>query len=123
MDIKPNLVDMRKPPSKGGDLMPEAMNGETSDYPYGLCIHLEEEQINSLGISEMPEPGESYKVLAAAVVVKSSMMPGGKDPEIGLQITALQLIPEQEEPAEPIEPGEKPSGAKTVLGNAYRNYD
>lgn len=125
MDIKPQLVDMKLPPRRPeeGRNMPMAMNGETPEFPYGLCLHLGKEQIDALNLMEMPETGESYKILATGVVTMSQMEPGGGNPNIGIQITALQLIPGEKE--EESEDEGSPAGNKpnTVIGNRYRSYD
>jgi hypothetical protein len=121
--MKADLVDMKKAPAKAGDEMPYAMSGETEDYPYGLCIRLEKEQIDALNLMEIPKVGEAYKILAAGVVTQSSMDPGGKDPGASIQITALQLIPEGKEDSEPEENEGGENKPKTILGNSYRgNY-
>lgn len=123
MAMKHNLVSMKLPPRE--DDREEMMSSpvrEENDYPYGLCLHLEKEQISALNLPEMPEPGEEFKVMAMAVVTTSSMEPSGKRPHIGLQITSMQLIPSEIEMEEK-EPGEKPKKPTTVLGNTYRSYD
>jgi len=119
-EIKPNLVDMRKSQGKMEMEHGKMDMGEMPDmYPNGLCIHLEKEQIDALGLEEMPEPGEKYKVLAVGVVTKSEMAADGKSPMVGLQLTALQLIPEDDDEAK--EPKRTPN-PMTVLSNAYPRH-
>lgn len=123
--MKPQLVDMKLPEKQQGS-NEMAVHGEMEEFPYGLCIHLEKEQIDALNLSEIPEPGDAYKVLATGVVTQSAMNPGGKDPRVSIQLTAIQLIPEKGE-MEDGEESDKPSGngsrPKTILGNSYRSYD
>lgn len=115
MAITPELIDMRKSPGK---MEMESMeHGRMPDmYPNGLCIYLEKEQIQALGLEEMPEPGEKYKVLAVGVVTKSEMAADGKSPMVGLQLTALQLIPEEDEGPKRV------PNPMTVLSNAYPRH-
>jgi hypothetical protein len=125
MTMTPELVDMKKAPAKMGDEMPNAMSGEVEDYPYGLCIRLEKEQLDALNLMELPEVGKACKILATGVVTQSSMQPGGKDPGVSIQITALQLIQDGEEKEESESDDGNPGGKKanTILGNGYRgNY-
>lgn len=123
--MKPELVDMKKAPAKAGDELPYAMQGEVEDYPYGLCIRLEKEQLDALNLMELPDVGSGVKILASGMVTQSSMQPGGKDPGISIQITAMQLITSGEEPgeAEENEGVARGGGPKTILGNAYRTHE
>lgn len=63
-------------------------------YPYGLCIHLDTETINKLGLEKMPEPGQ-LMTITALVEVKSVSISETLDQEptksIDLQITDLEL--------------------------------
>lgn len=118
--MKAELVDMKMAPQKESGPMDCAMVGETEDYPYGLCIRLEKEQIDALNLMELPKVGKSCKILATGMVTQSSMQPGGKDPGISIQITALQLIPEGKDEQEPDDDNGSDNKANTILGNGYR---
>lgn len=67
---------------------------EGPKYPYGLCIHLEEESLKKLGITELPAVGASM-VLHAKVEVtavsKNESKEGGEHRSLSLQITEMAL--------------------------------
>ena len=88
-----NLTDMKrskKEKADGVDVMP----GSEEDYPYGLRIHLEDDEISKLNIP-MPEIG-STMVLVANIKVTSVSERADEDGEnrsVGLQITEMELAP------------------------------
>jgi hypothetical protein len=68
-------------------------DSEGPSYPYGLCINLDKEQLEKLGITALPKVGTEM-MLHAKVYVKSTSAyetSGGKDMTIGLQITDMEI--------------------------------
>ena len=68
--------------------------GDQEDFPYGLRIHLEDDEISKLNIP-MPEIG-SIMVLIANVKVTSVSERADEDGEnrsVGIQITEMDLAP------------------------------
>lgn len=66
---------------------------EEHQYPYGLCIRLDEESIKKLEIKKLPEAG-SNMILMAKVTVQSVSMRGtkeGEDRYLELQITDMAI--------------------------------
>ena len=64
------------------------------DYPSGLRIHLNEDTIAKLGLSEMPEVGAMMNIIGMAEVVNVSKEDGMGDVEsfsISLQIQDLDV--------------------------------
>lgn len=65
-----------------------------ADYPYGLCIHLDKDELDKIGIKELPEVGGSYPMRAMVTVtcVRQAAM-SGRDEEtsVDLQITDMAL--------------------------------
>lgn len=64
------------------------------DYPYGLELHIDENSFEKLGMSDAPDPGQEFMVLAKATVqdVHKSKHSGGKDHiNFRLQITDMEL--------------------------------
>jgi len=70
---------------KTEDSAPEAIG--SNPYGYGLCIRLDDDQVEALGIKEPPAPGTVYRLVARAV--------------------AKSVTASVEEPGETTEPGEK----------------
>jgi len=63
-------------------------------YPYGLCISLEKETLDKLGMSKLPKVGSTITVSARAKVESVSERDstgGGKHRSMSLQITDIGL--------------------------------
>lgn len=121
-----NLVDMKSAESTDDSYaQPSAMGAEMPEYPYGLCIHLGQEQLTKLGITDLPAPGQEYHINAVGMVTRASKEVGGDaETAIDIQITMLELIPEKPHAGEGKEtPADESKerivnkgGVKTVLG-------
>jgi hypothetical protein len=82
------LVSMKKEPDN------EPMEaGLTEDYGYGLCLSLDEDQCNALGITTLPEPGKTVMIRAKCTVVRTMIENDGEGPEnhMTLQVTDMEL--------------------------------
>lgn len=94
------MVDMKQTKKEPSE---QAIEMEQPEYPYGLCIHLEKEQLEALGITDLPKVGEKMMVHANAYVktVSAYDTKDGLDQRVELQITELELRPgEGKDPAE-----------------------
>ncbi|HAV74714.1 MAG: hypothetical protein CMN89_08190 [Sutterellaceae bacterium] len=100
------MIDMKLEPKKsesmlGSDCMP--CSDDMPKYPYGLEIHMNNESLEKLGIGpeNMPTIGASIQMMAMVKVTSvnlSERAEDGKDKKnlsVGLQITALELMPEK----------------------------
>jgi len=67
-------------------------------YPWGLAITLDEEALEALGMTELPEVGKPLRLeaLVDVTAVSSNESKGGASRSVSLQITAMCL----ETPAE-----------------------
>jgi hypothetical protein len=66
------------------------------DYPYGLCIHLDSDEIEKLGITQLPPVGAMVTIHCMAKItrVSQSAIEGSKeDRNIGIQITDMAIEP------------------------------
>jgi hypothetical protein len=69
-------------------------NGESEEmYPEELCIELEAEQLEKLGISAAMRLGTTVTITARAYVKETSatMVEGGVEPAVELQITDMSI--------------------------------
>jgi len=87
-------VDMKMPKTKKGGLgVPEAATiSQRDEYPYGLRITLNEDQIKKLEHVMDYKPDTEVEIMASAKVlsVRSNDLAGGKkDRSVELQITGL----------------------------------
>lgn len=126
MATEPKLVDMAyskaelKKQEKG-----MCSPGEPEAYPWGLCLHLDKEQMDKLSIATLPQVGTEVHLIAVAKVtsVNESAREGqDENRSVGLQITMMQVLL-SETPAE--EKGEKStpkSEAKETKGTLLSDY-
>jgi hypothetical protein len=79
------LISMKTEPEGEGEEM----------YPEELCLELEAEQLAKLGVTAPMRLGTEVTITARAYVkeTKSTMVEGGMEPSVELQITDLSLEP------------------------------
>lgn len=108
------LIDMKLSPEKQSEMKSEATigGGDQDQYPYGLQIRLGKDELEKLGIKNLPSPNQ-VAVLTAQVEVTSVSSydtQQGEDKSISLQITDLSLsafgeeAEEKENPADVLYP-------------------
>lgn len=68
------------------------------DYPYGLCIHLDTDELDKLGIKEFPPIGESLMFHVQVKVTRQGEDANGRETErfMDMQITDMALCPKGE---------------------------
>ena len=73
--------------------MPGEVEMDEPKYPYGLCINLDKDQLDKLGITALPQVGAQMTIMAKAYVKSTSAYEtqGGKDMSVGLQITDMEI--------------------------------
>jgi hypothetical protein len=73
--------------------MPGEVEMDEPKYPYGLCINLDKDQLDKLGITSLPQVGSEMTIMAKAYVKSTSAYEtqGGKDMSVGLQITDMEI--------------------------------
>ena len=113
------LTDMKYTKAEKADEakeMPSPMGSNMPDYPWGLCIDLDDESLKKLGITDLPEVGDEYQLTAIAKVTRISSSADEKEQEnrLTLQITQMSLD-DSDETAEPSE-----TGVKSLLTNSMR---
>jgi hypothetical protein len=97
------MVNMKMAAEKAKEYDKETMSGDKPEYPYGLCLNLEAEQLEKLGITELPAVGAKMMLHANAYVktVSEYSTQDGTDRRVELQITELDVRPgEGKDPAE-----------------------
>ncbi len=95
------MIDMKQKPER--EEAPGAIEAEQPQYPYGLSLSLEKEQLEKLGITELPKVGAKMMVHANAVVktVSEYNTQSGQDQRVELQIIEMELAAgEAKDPAE-----------------------
>ena len=87
---KDEMVSMKRP---RGSMHSSAMPEEGENYGYGLCLRLENHELDALKLA-MPQPGKEFTIHATGKVtsVCESASEGNKgDRTVTIQITALAL--------------------------------
>lgn len=85
------LTDMQQ---SGGSKRYDVSSASENPYPYGLCLRLENDQLDKLGIDPLPHAGKEYQITAVGKVtnVYESQSEGNKgDRGLQIQITHLAL--------------------------------
>ena len=89
------LVSMKRAEQDKGDGMANApFEAMAPDYPYGLCLHLDRDEIKKLGMKDLPKVGTEMPISAIVKVTRVSQSAvEGSDEEssIDLQITDLGI--------------------------------
>lgn len=97
-----HLTDMKMDKTGRGDKEDTLAVSEEPEFPFGLTIHLEEDQIKKLGIETLPNPGMGG-MIGAKIMVRSASMnktDQGEQRSLSLQITALDVGFSKEEKEE-----------------------
>lgn len=90
------LVSMKMSASERKEYANETIASDAPSYPWGLCIHLDDDALNKLGLTEMPAVGTELMVMAKVVVKGTSAH--ARDGEmdhrsVEMQITDMELGP------------------------------
>ena len=99
-----------------------AIPGDAGQYPYGLCINLDKDELDKLGITALPPIGCEVHIVAVGKVTRVSQsaaeIPGGTDEQtsISIQITMMSAdLEEVEAGAGKETPAEEMRETKTLL--------
>lgn len=99
----PKLVSMKMTEKEQKDQYAvEAKPPEGPRYPYGLCLHLDDDVMKKLKMGDLPKVGKQVLVTALADVTSVSereSLIGGSHQSVELQITDLALGPHNDKDA------------------------
>ena len=112
------LVDLKQDKP---DPQEEPEEYEGSRYPSGTCLYLGEDELEKLGVTELPKVGDEYHIHAIGKV-KSIR---GEPDMVEVQITMMEMQHEDEEKGEDETPESEAAEERqpsTVISNAYRGY-
>lgn len=75
----------------------EASGGD--EYPYGLCLRIDKEELVKLGFTGLPKIGDTFELEAKCIVKGMSMSAGDKHEYASaeFQITDMELEADQED--------------------------
>lgn len=108
------LVDMKYTKAEAKEEAAEyAVGSNAPEYPWGLQIRLEDEELKKLGVSSLPDVGEEMTLTVTVKVtsVSENQYASGKtDRCVSLQITEMGM--QTEEPAAAKSPAPAPKASK-----------
>ena len=87
------LVNMKSKAEKN-ECSPAEEAGDQPQYPYGLCINLDKDSLEKLGITSLPKVGTEMTINAKAVVKSVSAYDTqgeGQDMNASIQITDMEI--------------------------------
>jgi hypothetical protein len=91
------LVSMKIDPAQQREKYAESVAPEAPRYPYGLCLRLEDDDVEKLGLDKLPAVGKTVTVQAKAMVesVSENQYTEGGEARtrrsVSLQITDLAI--------------------------------
>ena len=93
---KTTLISMKRTPEDMRKDMGETapVTSIAPDYPYGLCIHLDKDELDKLGMRQLPDVGSEFPICASVRVTcvrKSAVEGADEETSVDLQITAMAV--------------------------------
>lgn len=90
-----NMIDLKRTKAERKEAKDMCVPSPSADdYPYGLCINLQEDELDKLGLDDLPKAGAKVSLQAVAVVkeVSQRTVDGGKESRrLELQIQQLAI--------------------------------
>lgn len=93
-----SLVNMKMSSEEAQEQYGGSMACDAPEYPYGLCINLDEEGLAKLGMPALPSVDQTMMITARVKVVSVSSRDssgGDKEQNVSLQITDMEIGPDQ----------------------------
>ena len=120
VDMKRSAADMKSKETA----MAAGPDGE--QYPYGLCINLDKDELDKLGITTLPPIGCEVHMMCVGTVTRvlqsASQTPMGSDEQtsMAIQITMMSAAVEAPHPGEENETAaDEMREMPTILGKGY----
>ena len=118
----PKFVDLKYTKAEAKAEQRGMTMGKPPQYPWGLCIRLEKDELDKLGIKELPQVGTEVHFAAIAKVTsvnQSSSEDQDEETSVALQITMLSVLKLEsaaEEKGEKETPASEAKETNTLLG-------
>jgi len=89
------MINMKRA-HKDATMLSDCCANDQPEYPYGLCLSLDDESLQKLGIDQLPDVGTVMHLVARVQVTSVSQYErtDGKNRDISLQITDMELKPD-----------------------------
>lgn len=94
-----SMVSMKMSPEEASEQYGSSISSDAPEYPYGLCLNLDEEGIAKLGMPALPQVDQTMIITARVKVTSVSSRDtsgGDKEQSVSLQITDMEIGPDRE---------------------------
>ena len=91
------LTSMKRSKAEAKEYAQPMADNDAPSYPWGLCINLDNDSLEKLGLEKMPAAGDELMLVARVEVTGvnvSDTIGGGESKSLSLQITDMDLGPE-----------------------------
>lgn len=88
------MVSMKMSAKEAKEYNSAEITSDAPEYPYGLCIRLDDDALEKLGITSLPAVGTEMTIMAKVFVKSTSAYnrQGGEDhKDMELQITDMEI--------------------------------
>lgn len=94
------MISMKRTEAdKRGDKMENApMSSMAADYPYGLVIHMDKDELDKIGMKQLPGIGTEIpmEILVKVTSVRQSATENKEETSVDFQITDISIDTESE---------------------------
>lgn len=93
-DLKPVSMKRTEADKRGDKLEAAPMEATAPDYPWGLCIHLDKDELDKLGMGKLPAIGATFTLagtVKATRVSQSAAEDSEESTSVDFQITDLAI--------------------------------
>lgn len=93
-------MDMKRSKAEQEKNSPEVASASKEEYPYGLRVTLNKEELVKLGFKSLPKVGDKFRIDAEATVESvsaSESSSGGDYKSVSLQITDMEMDGDEKE--------------------------
>lgn len=94
------MSDMELSKKERKESMPTTAPYEGPNYPYGLCLRLDDASLEKLGIDSLPKVGAKMKVMAEGIVTSVSSHESKNRDDRNVEIQIQQLGIENDDDSE-----------------------
>lgn len=93
---EPKMISMKRTPAdkRGDKLQTSPAEAMAPDYPWGLCLHMDREELDKLGMKDLPKVGTEMTITAKVKVTRvsqSAVEGANEESSVDMQITDIAL--------------------------------
>lgn len=97
------MAEMELSKKEKKESMPTCASDEGPNYPYGLCLRLDNAVLEKLGIDSLPKVGARMKVMAEGIVTSVSSHESKNRDDRNVEIQIQQLAVENDDDSDELD--------------------